>query len=404
MKKDLLNILIFGNTNNYPYRLAIALNSLGHRVSLILNTKYNLHRPYSLIKEKGGDLPQGVILYDLSELNEDDYIFETHNISKLIRILNYEYYDFCILNDIGPSLSKYIKIPHMSFLTGSDLTYYANFDTLERISSKWDCAFKRSTEGLRFLSKYTSLILRQREGISKSKIIYHAEKGLLPEHDKLLNELGIDEDMRIFNAMSDLENLNYKAPSKNKKLNLICGSRINFKNSAENFSSLDIKGVDILLKGFSKFIHKGYKAQLKLFLKGRNINDAKKLIENLNIKDSVKWKKEISLNDFYNEIRKSDLVCDQFSNSYPGMILFDSFAIGRPVMGNLKNKIFKAKYGKVLPGFNTTTIDSVTKTLIKIENDRSILERKGKESREFALEHFCPKKFARYIIDSFTKK
>ena len=50
-------------------------------------------------------------------------------------------------------------------LTGSDLAYYANFDSLEMRTSMWDPEFKRSLQGRRYLRRMTDLVARQRDGI-----------------------------------------------------------------------------------------------------------------------------------------------------------------------------------------------------------------------------------------------
>lgn len=398
MKKKYLNISIFGNTNNYPLRLALALKTFGHNVKLIINSKNPLHRPESLYPEFRIGYPHWI--YDYSDVKEFDYVYENHLVNEVIDTLDNNS-DFVILNDIGPSLAKYISKPHIVFLTGSDLSYFANFNTLEFISRSWDKKYLRSSIGRNTLEKYASLIMRQRSGIASSKRVYHMDRDLLPSHDELLDNIGIEDNMRIFFQMSNLQDLAYISPPKNKILTLLNGARIDFHNFSNHSSIIDMKGTNLLLEGVSKFVKKGNKLKLKMFAKGKDLKSAKEIIDRLQLGKVIVWIEEAYLFEFYDEISKVDLVCDQFGKSFPGLVTLDSYAIGRPVLSNFRNDIFKKKYEGGLPGFNASTSDEICNQLIKIDNNRDLLEVKGLESRRFAENNLSPLLLAQYLIDLF---
>lgn len=396
--KKILNIAIFGNINNYPLRLALALNSYGHNIKLILNSKEALHRPEFQYPNLKDNIPKGIEFFDFSYIEEIDYISESQTINKVINVLNNDT-DFVILNDFGPSLYKYILAPYLVFLTGSDLSYLANFKSIELRTKSWSNTFKLSDKGLDQISKIRSYIKRQREGIYNAKLIYHMEKGLLPKSDILLKQIGVKKDKIIFYQMSNLRDLDYLEQPQNNILTLISGARVNFKNRWKHSSESDMKGTNILLKGFSKFIRKGNKANLRLFEKGQDLKEAKDIISKLKIEKNITWIKESSLSQFYKEISKADLICDQFANAFPGLVTLDAYAIGRPVLANFRNEVFRNKYIGGLPGFDVKTSDDIYKKLVYITNNPKVLKSKGKESRLFAEKNLCPKIFARFLID-----
>ena len=59
----------------------------------------------------------------------------------------------------------------------------------------------------------------------------------------------------------------------------------------------------------------------------------------LGISERVTWLEEMRLSQFYEEMAAADLICDQFGSSFPGMVTTDAFALGRPVMANLRNEM-----------------------------------------------------------------
>ena len=135
-----MRISVFGNTNNYPYRLALALRELGHDVFLIVNDTYHLHRPESVAPELKDNYPGWIL--DFSDLTQDDFVGPSARIVPLLGEL--ESSGGLILNHLGPSLLGYIGNPAIAFLTGSDLDYFANFASLSVRSETWSDEYRQT--------------------------------------------------------------------------------------------------------------------------------------------------------------------------------------------------------------------------------------------------------------------
>src|SRR5688572_33380312 len=130
-----LSIAIFGNTNNYPLLLAQGLRSLGHNVRLVINRKELLHRPEGRYPDWAGVYPDWI--FDCSNITDEDMIYEAPCVDQAIHHLTFDA-DLVILNDVGPALAGYLRRPYVALLTGSDLAYYASFDSLQSCTRIWD--------------------------------------------------------------------------------------------------------------------------------------------------------------------------------------------------------------------------------------------------------------------------
>jgi len=391
-----MNIVIFGNTNNYPLLLAEGLIELGHNVKLILNRKELLHRPESKHPEWKKSYPSWI--YDCSEIDEIDIASGTPKINKVKKLLSRNI-DLAILNDTGPALIDFLKAPHIVFLTGSDLAYYANFNSLKEMTSIWSSEFKRSINGRHYIRNMTNFIARQREGILSAQIVCYGHRGLVPTGDELLDDIGVVDEQRMMLYLSNVKILASKAAPTNQQLRILCGSRIVFNTKKHtSFSALDFKGTDLLIKGFSGYCQLGGKGTLILPKKGQDLNEAKQLINKLEITHQVNWLPELSLLDFYEEMSKADLVCDQFGTSFPGMVATDAYALGRPVLANLRNDIFGDVFPEPLPGFNANSSSEITEHLLKFDNNSNLLVEKGIESRKYAEKYLSPIKMAEKLL------
>jgi glycosyltransferase involved in cell wall biosynthesis len=395
-----LSIAIFGNTNNYPLLLALGLRLLGHNVRLVLNRKELLHRPEACYPEWMTAYPDWVV--DCSNLTEEGIIFETPAIDQAIHHLTHSV-DFVILNDIGPALASYLRTPHAVVLTGSDLAYYANFDSLQMRTSMWDLEFKRSLQGRRYLRRIADFVARQRDGILSAEVVCYGQRGLVPSGDQMLDGIGVSDARRLMLYFSNTVDLQAQPPAKNSKLTILCGSRIVYRpkhNPA--LSAIDFKGTDVLLKGFAQYCQRGGNGELRLPRKGQDIQAAIDLISELAITERVRWLDEMPLARFYDEIIAADLVCDQFGSSLPGMVTTDAYALGRPVMAKLRPEIFSQRFPEVLPGFHAQTPEQIADYLIQMEKNRDILVDMGRKSRAYAEAYLSPESMAKQLLEKLS--
>ena len=399
MKRNVKNIsiAIFGNTNNYPLLMAQGLRLLGHNVRLVLNRKELLHRPEALYPDWAAVYPDWIV--DCSILSDEDIAFETPAIDQAVHQLTHNV-DLVILNDVGPALASYLRTPHAVLLTGSDLAYYANFDSLGMRTSMWDPELKRSLQGRRYLRRMADLVARQRDGILSAEVVCYGQRGLVPSGDQMLDGIGVSDDRRLMLHFSNTIDLQAQPPAKNNKLTLLCGSRIVYRpehNPA--LSAMDFKGTDILLKGFALYCQRGGNGELRLPRKGQDLQGAIDLISELSITERIHWLDEMSLTQFYGEMIAADLVCDQFGSSFPGMVTTDAYALGRPVMAKLRPEIFSQRFPAALPGFHAETPEQIADYLMMMEKNRDVLVGMGRKSRAYAEAYLSPESMAKQLLE-----
>lgn len=402
MKRNVkkLSIAIFGNTNNYPLLMAQGLHLIGHNVRLVLNRKDLLHRPEARYPDWADTYPDWVV--DCSNLSDEDIAFETPAIDQAIHHLTHNV-DFVILNDVGPALASYLRTPHAVVLTGSDLAYYANFDSLQMRTSMWDPEFKRSLQGRRYLRRMADLVARQRDGILGAEVVCYGQRGLIPSGDQILDGIGISDARRLMLHFSNTIDLQAQPVAKNSKLTILCGSRIVYRpehNPA--LSAMDFKGTDVLLNGFALYCQRGGNGELRLPRKGQDLQAAIDLISELAIAKQVHWLDELPLAKFYEEMIAADLVCDQFGTSFPGMVTTDAYALGRPVMAKLRADIFGQRFFESLPGFDAETPEQIADYLMMMEQNRDVLADMGCKSRAYAETYLSPESMAKQLLEKLN--
>jgi len=161
--KKKYNIALFGNTNNYPLLLAESFTQLGHDVQFFINRKELLHRPESKYPDWSKHYPSWI--HDCSFLSDEDIAYEIPSLDNVVNQLSNQNFDLVVLNDIGLALAGFLRCPYVAFLTGSDLSYYADYGMLDKLTAKWDPEFKRSISGRRNIYRFADLVTRQRDGI-----------------------------------------------------------------------------------------------------------------------------------------------------------------------------------------------------------------------------------------------
>lgn len=376
--------------------MAQGLRLLGHRVRLVLNRKELLHRPESRYPEWAGAYPDWIV--DCSNLSDEDIAFETPAIDHAIHHLRHNV-DFVVLNDVGPAFGNYLRTPHVAVLTGSDLAYFANFDSLEMRTSMWDPEFKRSWQGRRYLRRMADFVARQRDGILGAAVVCYGQRGLVPSGDKILDGIGVRDERRLMLYFSNTVDLKSHPLSRNDKLIVLCGGRLVFRpDQNPALSAMDFKGTDVLLKGFALYCQRGGKGELRLPRKGQDLQAAVELIAELAISDRVRWLDEMPLVQFYEQMIAADVVCDQFGSSFPGMVTTDAYALGRPVMAKLRPEIFGRRFPEPLPGFDAEEPKQIADHLIKMEQNRSVVAEMGRKSRAYAEAYLSPESMAKQLL------
>ena len=397
LQKRRLTIGMFGNINNYPLMLAEGFRKLGHDVRLVINRKQILHRPESKYPDWGKSYPDWVL--DCSSLSEEAMMSNSAPlISKVVNFF-FDQVDLVILNDYGPALTHLLPKPQVAFLTGSDLTYYANYHSLDLRTVAWDLEYKKSDQGRRLIKRYSDFVAQQRDGILSADIVSFGVRGLIPEGDELLDSIGIADSRRMMILLSDTINLQYCPSRGNSSLRIFNGARVAWQQSPDRaFGQQDLKGTDVLLQGFAMYCQSGGQGELRMVRKGHDVERAGELCIQLGIEKRVVWLKEMDLHQYDDEVRSSDLVCDQLGQSFPGMVTTHAYALGRPVLANLRNECFARKLPQPLPGFQAATPEEVSEQLLRLDADREAIQIMGTKSRQYAEHYLSPEAMAEHVL------
>lgn len=390
-------VFFFGNVNNYPLWLAQGFLALGRQVTLVVNSTLSRHNPNSYLSDNEIASLPGFTVVDGRHLTPK-YLAE-NKVSVKNFIQKYSKgADLAILNDTGPSVSRYLNCPHMAFLTGSDLTTFASPRWIEQLSSGWSQEYLNDFAGHAEIKHYRRLVKDQQNGIRSAFCVSFAAKGLIPEGDGILEEFGIKDRDRMFIFLSCPRALSQIpiARSRKNRLRILNGARILWKKTHNiRPTSQDLKATNLLLDGFVNYVRKGGSGILTLVKKGNDVSEAERFIEEQKIANQVVWMPEVSLNEFGNVIKAHDLVIDQLGHSFPGMVTTQAIALGRPTLANLRQGVFPFD----LPGLNAETAQQVSDQLFRAQNNREELNRLGELSRRFAGDHLSGVSYAKEIIE-----
>jgi glycosyltransferase involved in cell wall biosynthesis len=383
-----VRIAIFGNTNNFPFSLARGLQQLGIETALVVNRTERLHRPESVDPSFERGYPSWIL--DASGFGEQAFIDDSPALEPVVKFLR-EGSAAVLLNDIGPSLFRRIRLPAVCLLTGSDLTSYADYQMVETRRGNGDPEYYRLPEGRRHLRHLANLVTRQRDGILGSEAVAFAHKGVVPRGDELLRSIGVTDRRRFFCWNADTIRLAVAPPPQNDLLRIWAPTRVNWRlPMPDGFTSQDHKGTDVLLRGFAAFIAAGGRAQLRLVAKGLHVQDGQELARALGLEPHVVWLPEMTHAAVHDEMRQADIVADQFGQSLPGLVMCDALAIGRPVVANFRPDLLAGAFAEPVPGAHADTPETVCAELLRLAKSPEVRTDLARRGRAFAERYLSP--------------
>lgn len=390
-----MKIGFFGNANNYPFMLARALRRLGHEVLFLVNSCNPLDRPEYRHKEITLPYPQWII--DVSPFSGRDCVIPSPMRRKVLRYLGL--CDAIVLNQEGPSLTAHLDKRSIVLLTGTDLEYYGTFKTLDMLLSevrRFPVVLRRQFRTIIF----KNLIAAQRAGIRSAHAVNYFARGLVPDGDALLDEIGVQNSQRIFFMMTDIEMIRMVLPPSNSKVRVFCATRLNWvRPLPPGCCDLDHKGSDIMIRGLGQFVRDGGGAiDIRLVRKGFHVKESMELVSQEGLSSCVTWLDEMSQAQVLDECRNADIIFEQLGSSVVGMAGLDALAIGRPVIANGRPDIFEKIIGAPSPICHAATPDDVCEHLVRLVPHAAERERIGKVSRRYVEEHFSSDRAAKICI------
>lgn len=393
-----LRIAFVGNTNNYPFSVARAFRDMGHEVVQFVDSTERLNRPEGRYADVGLPYPDWIV--DISGHRVRDMLFPTSRQRTLEDAL--AGFDLLVLNGQGMALASGASRPAFCLLTGSDLEYMANWASLpqEFTSSRRRAGWLRA-----FLSAsvFAGVVRRQRACIRRAIGVNYFAKTLAPAGDRLLETLGVGPDRRTAFMISDVAAIQPRAHPGHagRRLRVFNVARLNWQlPRPPHLSDLDMKGTDVLLKGFAQFAAEGnVQAELVLVGKGHDVSATKALAAQLGIDTMVTWLDEMTQAAVFEQYALADVVAEQLSTSVIGMGGLDAMAAGRPVIANARPEVFEKLIGEPSAVLQATTPEEVCKHLCRLADDPVYRADVGRQSRDYVERHFSPRAAALQILD-----
>ncbi len=393
-----MRIAFVGNVNNAPHLLALGFAESGHECRLVPTRPEALHQPSSLRALVDTHTAEVTWPPDAS-LADSDFVDRSPRLRDLVADIN-EWADLVFLNDQGPSIADLLSVPHVAHLTGSDLTYYANYDSIHLREAGWSGDFRRSREALDHRLAWSHLVARQRHGIASAELIIHDPPGLRPDAEILFQGLGVMPSQRLALRLGNTFCSRASRPMPtDAPLRIACLARIGVRDADSAQSFTDRKGTDILLEGFRRFVLSGGDARLTVTTKGLDPARVQQYVTSQGIGRWVEWVPELSYEHYVSVIEDQHIVCDALSPIGPAGIAMDSMLRRRVVLGNLRPDVYSAWYGTALPGLHCETAADVAQALSWASAHPHLLPALAEEGNRAALRNFDPRVAARVVLE-----
>ena len=396
-----MKIGFFGNANNYPFMLARALRRLGHEIVFTVWNRELLDRPEGRYRDIPTRYPDWI--RDFAPFGLVSVVTPHPKRARLVRLLRS--CDAVILNQHGLALAPAIGRPTIALITGTDLVNFAGWHSLEEIRR----ASYRNLPWLRRIAKtwvYRRLIPLQRAGIQSAATVTCFPKGLSPESDRMLDELGIEENRRQFILMTDLEQLEWTPPPRNERLRIFCATRLNWvRPMRPGCIEMDYKATDVMIRGLGLFLRKGgAPLDMRIVKKGFHVAETIALAESEGIARHVTWCEPMSQYDVWEELRRADVVVEQLGKAFVAMNGLDAMAIGRPVIASGRPEIMHRAIGEPFPVCQAETPEEFCAQLERLQSSPELRESMGRAGRAFVERQFSSDRAARICVERLTQR
>ena len=376
-----------GNTNNYPFLLSENLKDKCEILFIVDAAKEDkLERPeYYFGNLVSYPYPSNFI--EKTKLQKKINRYFPFLFSRdVIKLLNT--CDVVITNEAGHYLIPFLKkkVLTISVFSGADLDVNCNWITKKNIlKSKKNLLIRAITF---FAFHYGQIILEK--SIKRSKLISYFPIGLHPIADNIIVKCKKGILYTRFQHMHlPINKLEYTPPPNNEHIRIFNTARFNWKPPfLPGMGEPDIKKNDILIRGIAKFLGET-KASLDIHFieKGRDVDETKKLLKELNIDSYVTWHRELPHYQFIDMLKKCDIVTDHMNEHVIGGGAF-GMAVGRPMISNAIPHIINPITGVETEICHAQTEEDVCEWLKKLVLDKDFRIKKGIASREYIKQYF----------------
>lgn len=385
-----MKVGFLGNVNNYPFLIARYFREMGHEVIFFVTAppEDKLHRPEHFVTPEPYPYPDWIREVTLPKPLSLTYAFPQWFIPDILKILNT--CDAVVLNDFGHGIKPLLKkhIPSVSIFSGSDLDILANPSMITHLAGTGNPIPRSFRKWL-----VTQTMQRHRQGIREATMISYFPKGLIPEGDRLIEEIfGKHPVPRFPHCHIPIEGIPYHPYPQNDIPVLFNLTRFLWKEPLPpGYGPWENKRNDLMIKALGRYFREtGKTFDLHLVEKGAQIPETKTLIEEVGIAHLVTWHAEMSHKAIFDFYYRSDMVFEQLGNHILTGGLYPML-VGRPVIGNGRPEIFEKIHGEKSPVCQASSEEEVFQWLLALLPDRNRREEIGRASRAFVMRHFSLK-------------
>lgn len=345
-----MKILHVGNMANYAFWIVKKLRENKLDVELLMkkNPKGSAD-PIQYDKSLNNQYPDWIKFYDTNNR------FWPLQIIKKMR----ENYDI---------LHTYVELPIFASFSGKK--FIANVQG----SDLRELAFSNSIKGIllrRAYKKAKAIILPGVEGLS------------LLEKLKLKNGIFIP-------AFTDLKS--FTAPINGKN---VSNEKLTIFNPSHQLWS--IKGNDILIKGFKKFVENFPNSNLIIVKHGPDSNKSVSLIKKLNLEKNITFLDgTLSTHDLKKMYYTSDIIADQFIIGELGGIGREVLSMQKPLLTYCWSKKYKELLSESPPIANASSPEQITKQLILL-SDKKNREKLAQDGYNWIHKYYNPDAISKKI-------
>ncbi len=373
------------NIQNYFYLLTKFLRKKGVEADMLLASNMELadHPSWhdSSIKDSS-DLPSWIKWREFPlHLFENPLKYLRKELEVIKFIKNY---DLIVCSGLAPIWIQWTNVPFIFISLGSDLDQIPFYGWSGNSKDFIDLGGK---------GKIKCLLMKHlmRRGIKRAKIVI-----LSPYQIRTAERLGLKRlgflphvlDTELFRPMEDEQK---KEEREGLKEELKC-DLVLFQSTRQVWTDKNIsdrKGNDKLFRAFAKFIKTtNKKVKLITIEKGWNVEESKRLIDELGIADYVVWEKpmdRIKLVWYYNV---ADICFDQFGAGILALSAIEPMACGIPVFSYVEPAPDGFFYPEMPPVINVRTEEEIFDHLCELAKDEGKRDEIGRNSLEW-IKKYC---------------
>jgi len=158
-----------------------------------------------------------------------------------------------------------------------------------------------------------------------------------------------------------------------------------------------LKGNDILLKGYSKFLQNHQNSQLILINRGEDAKKTYDLVNKLSINEKVKFiEGPLNASELLQYYNLSDIVADQFVLDGVGGIGAEAFSCEKPLLTFCTESTYGDLYAEPPPAVNANTPDEIANKL-ELLSDTNFRKTIGKKGREWVTKYHSSEMLSKRI-------